>query len=96
MKLNKKRLNKIINEELYKVLREQDSVVDYHPSLVIKLVVNDDFLEQQFESEEGSVSERLLFIFDEYIKSDPGLQRDYEKVCENLIEELKEFRESES
>lgn len=87
MKLNKNTLKQIVREEM-KALREQEEL-RYQPAVVIRMIVRDDFLEQTFTTEEGSVSERIRFVYDEFIRGEAEMERDYEKQMQELKDELK-------
>lgn len=88
MRVSKQRVRNIIREQIIDLLEQKNEPIEYNSSIVIRMVQSDDFLEQSFDDEEGSVSDRLRYIFDEFVRGDEDLERKYRSVREELKQEL--------
>lgn len=88
MKLSKEKLALIIKEEYQKIREQDEEPIQFNPAVTIGLIIKDDFLEQAFDDEEGSVAERLEFVFDEFIYGDAEQERAYRKEIESLLTQL--------
>lgn len=91
MKITENQFRSLVRKEIYHLLTEQEDgkePIEYNPSVVIRLVTQDDFLEQAFDDHEGSVDDRLRFVFDEHIRGESDLERLYRSEKEKLEQEL--------
>jgi len=88
MRISEQRVRNIIREQIIGLLEQEEEPIEYNSSIVIRLVQSDDFLEQSFDEEEGSVSDRLRYVFDEFIRGDEDLERKYRNVRNELKQEL--------
>ncbi len=88
MKISEQRVRNIIRKELKSLVEQEEGPVEYNSSIVIRLIQSDDFLEQSFDEEEGSVADRLRYVFDEFVRGDEDLERKYRSVRQKLKDEL--------
>lgn len=88
MKISEQRVRNIIRKELKSLVEQEEGPVEYNSSIVIRLIQSDDFLEQSFDEEEGSVADRLRYVFDEFVRGDEDLERKYRNVRQKLKDEL--------
>ena len=88
MKISEQRVRNIIRKELKSLVEQEEGPVEYNSSIVIRLIQSDDFLEQSFDEEEGSVADRLRYVFDEFVRGDEDLERKYRNVRQKLKNEL--------